>query len=49
LFNVIFTLFIKELEKLGLIVNEVKTNDTSFVEVPKQQNTKEENHQIKNG
>ncbi len=45
----IFSLFIKELEKLGLIVNEGKIIDASFVEVPKQRNTKDENKQIKNG
>ncbi len=49
LVDTIFNLFIKELEKLGLIVNEGKIIDASFVEVPKQRNTKEENHQIKNG
>jgi IS5 family transposase len=44
----IFSLFVKELEKLGLIVNEGKIIDASFVEVPKQRNTKDENKQIKN-
>lgn len=47
--DIIFNLFLKELQKLGLIVNEGKIIDASFVEVPKQRNTKEENHQIKNG
>lgn len=45
----IFSLFIKELEKLGLIVNEGKIIDASFIEVPKQRNTKAENNQIKKG
>lgn len=49
LVDVIFSLFVKELEKLGLIVNEGKIIDASFVEVPKQRNTKEENNQIKKG
>lgn len=47
--DIIFNLFLKELQKLGLIVNEGKIIDASFIEVPKQRNTKEENHQIKNG
>jgi IS5 family transposase len=45
----IFSLFLKELEKLGLIVNEGKIIDASFIEVPKQRNTKDENNQIKKG
>lgn len=45
----IFEFFIKELEILGLIVNEGKIIDASFVEVPKQRNTREENKQIKEG
>lgn len=44
-----FQLFIKELEQLGLIVNQGKIVDASFIEVPKQRNTKEENEQIKKG
>jgi transposase, IS5 family len=43
----LFELFLKELYKLGLIVNEGKIIDASFVEVPKQRNKKEENKQIK--
>jgi IS5 family transposase len=43
----LFDLFLKELEKLGLIVNQGKIIDASFVEVPKQRNSKEENEQIK--
>ena len=49
LVDLIFSLFIKELERLNLIVNEGKIVDTSFIEVPKQHNKKEENQQIKNG
>ena len=49
LVDVIFSLFIEELEKLGLIVNEGKIIEASFVEVPKPRNTREENKQIKYG
>jgi hypothetical protein len=45
--DVIFEVFLKELEKLGLIVNEGKIIDASFIEVPRQRNTREENKQIK--
>jgi IS5 family transposase len=45
----LFTLFIKELEKLNLIINEGKIIDASFVEVPRQRNSREENTQIKSG
>jgi len=45
----LFALFLKELEKLNLIVNEGKIIDASFVEVPKQRNNREENKQIKEG
>jgi len=45
----LFALFLKELEKLNLIVNEGKIVDASFVEVPRQRNSKEENKQIKEG
>jgi transposase, IS5 family len=45
----LFNLFIKELEKLNLIINEGKIVDASFVEVPKQRNSRDENKQIKAG
>jgi len=45
----LFTLFLKELERLNLIVNEGKIVDASFVEVPRQRNSREENNQIKEG
>ena len=45
----LFSLFISELEKLGLIVNEGKIIDASFVEVPRQRNSRAENAQIKAG
>ena len=45
----LFDLFLKELEKLNLIVNEGKIIDASFVEVPRQRNHRAENDQIKSG
>jgi IS5 family transposase len=42
-------LFISELELLGLILNEGKIIDASFIEVPKQRNSKDENAEIKLG
>jgi IS5 family transposase len=47
--ELLFNRFIKELEKLNLIINAGKIVDASFVEVPIQRNTKDENEQIKNG
>jgi IS5 family transposase len=49
LVDALFSLFIKELEKLNLIVNEGKIIDASFVEVPRQRNSKSENEIIKSG
>jgi IS5 family transposase len=46
--ELLFDRFIKELEKLNLIINAGKIVDASFVEVPIQRNTKEENQEIKN-
>lgn len=46
--ELLFERFIKELEKLNLIINAGKIVDASFIEVPIQRNTKEENKQIKN-
>lgn len=45
----LFDLFTELLQKSGLIANEGKMIDASFVEAPKQRNTKEENDQIKQG
>lgn len=45
----IFNLFLKQLDALGLVVNEGKIVDASFVEVPRQRNTRDENKQIKEG
>ena len=49
LVEALFDLFIKELESLNMIVNEGKIIDASFVEAPRQRNSKEENTQIKSG
>ncbi len=43
----LFDLFLKELDKLGLVVNEGKIIDASFIEVPRQRNSREENKTIK--
>jgi len=45
----LFDLFKKELHKKNLIANEGKIIDASFVEVPIQRNSREENKQIKEG
>lgn len=45
----LFSKFSKSLENSGLIFNEGKIIDASFVEVPRQRNTREENEKIKNG
>jgi len=45
----LFELFLTELDRLNLIVNEGKIIDASFVETPRQRNKKEENKQIKEG
>lgn len=45
----LFDMFTKSLENLGLIVNEGKIVDASFIEVPKQRNSREKNKQIKEG
>lgn len=45
----LFNLFLESLNDLGLIVNEGKIVDASFVEVPKQRNSRKENKQIKEG
>lgn len=46
--DLLFNRFIKELERLNLIINAGKIVDASFVEVPIQRNTKDENQEIKN-
>lgn len=45
----LFGLFLKELEQLNLIINEGKIIDASFIEVPKQRNSRVENAEIKAG
>jgi IS5 family transposase len=45
----LFVLFLKELEQLNLIINEGKIIDASFIEVPKQRNSRAENAEIKDG
>jgi IS5 family transposase len=49
LVEVLFGLFVKKLAELNLIVHEGKIVDASFVEVPKQRNSREENKTIKEG
>jgi len=44
----LFNLFSTQLQKIGMIINEGQIIDASFVEVPRQRNTREENKQIKN-
>lgn len=45
----LFSLFLAELDRIGLIVNDGKIIDASFVEVPRQRNSREENAQLKEG
>lgn len=45
----LFRIFLKELKNKNMIGNKVRMVDASFVEAPKQRNTREENKQIKNG
>lgn len=49
LVEILFNTFLKRLEELNLVVHEGKIIDASFVEVPRQRNTREENQQIKEG
>ena len=45
----LFTKFLGNLEKAGLIGKEGRLVDASFIEVPRQRNSREENEDIKNG
>jgi IS5 family transposase len=45
----LFSLFLSKLVSLNLVANEGKILDASFVEVPRQRNSREENQQIKDG
>ena len=47
--NGLFGQFHESLERAGLVVHEGSIVDASFVEVPKQRNTSEENKEIKGG
>jgi IS5 family transposase len=47
--EMLFEQFRRHLYNLGLYVNEGKIVDASFVEVPRQRNTKEENQKIREG
>lgn len=47
LVKALFDLFTKELNRLGLLVNQGKIIDASFVESPRQRNKKEDNDHIK--
>ena len=49
LVDALFDLFKSQLVDLGLIIHEGKIIDATFVEVPKQRNSREDNGQIKNG
>lgn len=48
-FDTLFEDFNRVLDSKGLIVNEGKIIDASFVEAPRQRNTREENQKIKDG
>jgi transposase, IS5 family len=45
----LFALFLSQLEKIGLVINEGKIVDASFIEIPKQRNSRQENSDIKAG
>jgi IS5 family transposase len=45
----IFVLFVEELEELGIVTREGSIVDATFVEVPRQRNSREENEKIKDG
>ena len=45
----IFNLFLKKLNKLGLVLNQGRIIDASFIEMPKKRNSLEENKEIKSG
>ena len=47
--EILFLQFRNYLDQMGLLVNEGKIVDASFVETPRQRNTKEENQKIKSG
>ncbi len=45
----LFNLFLEKLERLNLIINEGEIVDASFIKVPIQRNSPDENKQIKEG
>jgi IS5 family transposase len=45
----IFDMFVGELAKLGIVTREGSLVDVTFVEVPRQRNSRDENKEIKNG
>jgi len=45
----LFASFLTELERLGMVIHEGKIVDASFVEVPNQRNSRDENAAIKKG
>jgi IS5 family transposase len=45
----LFDLFLSQLEVLGLVINEGKIVDASFIEMPRQRNSRQENENIKAG
>jgi len=45
----IFKLFVEQLEKKGIVTHNGSIVDATFVDVPKQRNSKDENEDIKNG
>lgn len=47
--EVLFRCFNDQLDRLGILANEGKMVDASFVEVPRQRNSREENKQVKEG
>ena len=49
LIEVLFETFLLDLENLGLVAHEGKIVDASFVEVPRQRNSREDNELIKAG
>ena len=45
----LFECFLGQLEEIGLVINEGKIVDASFIEIPKQRNSRQENADIKAG
>ncbi len=45
----IFFIFLNQIEELGMVLNEGKIIDASFIEAPRQRNSKEEIKGIKEG